>query len=263
MSEQYENPLLSNLKLPGETFTLPSCGVFYGNGELDDSVKNGEIHVYPMTTLDEIVIKTPDLLFSGQAVHQIFHRCIPQILNVGQILAIDVDFLLLCLRKVSYGNELQIVHTHTCENAVEHNYIVDIQEFIKNTKRVDPTKIINDYNITLPSGQVVNLNPIRFDDFVEIMQATNNSRDLEDPEQIRDIMAKAIANVIHDVNGTSNREFIIDWLKKVPPLYVKKLNEKIDSSFNWGPTFKTKITCLDCNTEVEIEVPTNPLTFFI
>jgi len=39
------NPLLENLRLPGETVRLPSGGMFYKNGELASHVNNGEIHV--------------------------------------------------------------------------------------------------------------------------------------------------------------------------------------------------------------------------
>ena len=39
------NPLLASLRIPGETFRLPSHGLFYTDGELDDSVVNGEVEV--------------------------------------------------------------------------------------------------------------------------------------------------------------------------------------------------------------------------
>ena len=56
-----ENPLLARVKLPGETFALPSGGIFYESGELDDSVNHGELHIYPMAAYDEVLIKTPSL----------------------------------------------------------------------------------------------------------------------------------------------------------------------------------------------------------
>lgn len=42
------NPLLSRIQMPGETFALPSGGVFYTHGELDDSVVNAEVRVHPI-----------------------------------------------------------------------------------------------------------------------------------------------------------------------------------------------------------------------
>ena len=54
------NPLLSKVKLPGRVFQLPSLGAFYQNGELDPAVKDGELHIHPMTALTEINLKNPD-----------------------------------------------------------------------------------------------------------------------------------------------------------------------------------------------------------
>ena len=87
------NPLLERIRIPGETFTLPSQGIFYKNGELDDDSKNGEVYIYPMVTYDEIVLKTPDKLFSGEAITEVFQRCVPQIKKPMELLAKDVDFI--------------------------------------------------------------------------------------------------------------------------------------------------------------------------
>jgi len=88
------NPLLTRVEMPGSTFQLPSRGLFYDNGELRDDVEMGEVHVHPMSAFDEILMKTPDALFSGEAVHKVFLRCIPQVLQPVELLAKDVDFLL-------------------------------------------------------------------------------------------------------------------------------------------------------------------------
>jgi len=119
-----DNPLLQRIQMPGETFRLPSGGLFYEKGILSEKVVDGEIHVFPMTGIDEITLKTPDLLFSGNAVKQVFSRCIPDVLQPGKLLAKDVDFLIICLRKVSFGSEMDLTYTHFREKAKEHNYRV-------------------------------------------------------------------------------------------------------------------------------------------
>jgi hypothetical protein len=47
-----ENPLLAKVQMPGKRFRLPSRGLFYNNGELADTVADGEIEVFAMTTVD-------------------------------------------------------------------------------------------------------------------------------------------------------------------------------------------------------------------
>ena len=85
MSE--ENALLNKIKLPGKRFRLPSLGLFYNDGELDDSVENGEIEVFSMTALDEISLRSPEFLFSGEAIERVFKRCIPEVKKALRLLA--------------------------------------------------------------------------------------------------------------------------------------------------------------------------------
>ena len=267
MSEQQENPatinpLLQRIQLPGETFTLPSGGLFYSPGVLDPSVKNAEIHVHPMTTIDEIVMKTPDMLFSGKAVEEVFARCIPQIREPLNLLAKDVDFLLTCLRKISYGEQIQIEYQHTCENAKTHTYTIDITQFIRNAKRIDPSNIGNNFSVTLPNGQVVKIQPMKFSEFVSIMQTMNSTDETMTPEKIRDELIDTAADVIIAVDEITDHTFIREWLGKIPPKYTRLLDKQINESSDWGPDFDTIITCKDCKKKVKVESPLNPLSFF-
>ena len=167
------NPLLSRVQMPGETFTLPSGGLFYVDGILDPSVENAEVHVHPMTAIDEIVMKTPDLLFSGKAAQQVFARCIPQVLDIKRLLSKDVDFLLACLRKVSYGEEMEVEYKHDCENAEMHSYMVNITKFMQKTKKIDPTTVAKKFTLDLPNGQKVKMKPVTFGQYIHLMQILN------------------------------------------------------------------------------------------
>lgn len=113
-----DNPLLRRFNhMPPETFRLPSGGVFYTNGELDDEVINGEVEVHPMTAIDEITIKSPDMMYQGTAIEKVFSRCIPQVLKPLELLTKDMDYLLVCLRIVTYGETLDLTWEcpPTCE----------------------------------------------------------------------------------------------------------------------------------------------------
>lgn len=255
------NPLLSRVKLPGETFTLPSGGLFYQGDELHPSVKNAEVHVHPMTALDEICIKTPDLLFSGEAVRQVFARCIPQVTNVDMLLAKDVDFLLTCLRKVSYGDELQIEHKHNCENAKNHTYVANVNNFIRAAKRLDATTFNKKFDVTLPNGQVVHMQPIRFKEFISVMHMMDPEQEAS-PEKIRDMMVESVSNIIKSVDEISDKDMIKEWLSTVPPQYIHLINDNIDKTLEWGPEFKSKIVCLDCKATTDVDIPMNPMYFF-
>lgn len=256
-----KNPLLDRVMIPGETFTLPSGAIFYNNGELSEDVTNGEITVNPMTALDEIVIKTPDLLFSGKAVEQIFKRCIPQVREPLQLLAKDVDFLLICLRKVSFGDSVEVTETHTCNNAKEHSYKLSVDYFIKKTKRIDPTTITSKYNIKLDNGQNVTLTPIKFKDYVDLMQQFDNENST--PDQIRDATIKTLCNTITSVDEIDDKKMIREWLNKIPASYIRQISDSIYETTDWGPTYEQPVICEDCGEEFTATAPLNPIAFFI
>ena len=125
------NPLLAKVKLPGKRFRLPSKGLFYNDGEIDESVVDGEIEVFSMTTIDEIILRSPEFLFNGEAIERVFTRCVPEIKKPLRLLATDVDFVLACLRIVSYGGTYQI-HTRCpdCETKQDKQNRVDRETFL-------------------------------------------------------------------------------------------------------------------------------------
>ncbi len=132
MTENNDNPLLQKLKLPGKRFRLPSRGLFYSNGEIDESVQDGEVEVFSMTTIDEVTLRSPEFLFTGEAIERVFRRCIPDILKPLELLSKDVDFLLACLRIVSYGGTYNITtRCPECEDIQQRINTSKLDEFMK------------------------------------------------------------------------------------------------------------------------------------
>jgi len=255
-----ENPLLKDERLPGETFRLPSLGLFYDEGVLDPSVEKGEIHVYPMTMMDEIIMRTPDKLLTGDSIKEVFPRVMPQILKPEELLQKDVDFLMICMRKVSYPEGISLPYEHDCKDAKEHRYAIDVTEFLTKTKNVASTKIKKDYKVVLDNGRTVTLQPVRYIDILALIESTGE--DISEDEQ-RDAAMKALLGVIKAVDEVTNRDHIYEWLKTIPRSYTRKLSETMEKTTEWGVDPVAKIKCRDCGEEVEVRVPLNPITFFI
>lgn len=264
MSETKSNPLLSKLRLPGETFQLPSQGLFYDNGELSDDVKNGEVEVYPMTTLDEIVFSTPDKLLSGKAVTEVFARCIPQIQKPMDLLTKDIDFLLICLRLVTFGPTMEVTYTHDCDNAEQHTYQVDLQKLIRSAKKVDPTTINNEYNVVLPNGQKVVIQPLKYERMLKIydLTATQKTDDNLSPEDTENLVVTMLSSVIESVDGIYEPELIEDWVKAISLGYKKQLEKALNELSEWGIDFSVNEYCQDCEEEITLPITANPVSFF-
>lgn len=250
-------------RLPGETFQLPSQGLFYKDGELDDSVVNGEVHVYPMTGLDEIIFRSPDKLLSGQAINEVFARCIPQIKKCNRLLSKDVDFLLMALRMVTYGPEVEIIFTHTCENAKQHHYMVPIRPLLAATKMIDPTTISDQYNITIQSGQHVCLRPSLFENTIMLYQSTLNAASDSEMQEMHQRLLDVLIGMIVSVDDVADSKLIGEWVRNLPANWLRDLSLRAKSSADWGVEQIAQIKCRDCGTELPIEVPINPINFFM
>lgn len=259
------NPLLERARLPGQTFKLPSKALFYTHGEVDDSVitSNGEVVVYPMVTVDEINIKTPDKLLNGTAITDVFKRCMPQILQPLELLSKDVDFLLICLRKVTYGGEYRFDYTHDCEDAKSHSYEIPLDPLISSAKVLDAKKVGKDYSLTLPNGQVVKLTPPKYFQMLKFFQTFGDTT-LENvnQEELTEQIIQTTVSMIDNVDGIHDKEQILEWAYTIPAGFARKIGERVNEVSSWGADLNTTITCRDCSKETEITISLNPLDFF-
>lgn len=256
------NPLLDRLRMPGSTFRLPSHGIFYKDGELDESVKNGEVDVFPMTAMEEIILNTPDKLLSGKGIMEVFAHCVPQIQKGQQLLSKDVDFLMVALRQVSFGNEMQITYRHDCEKALNRTYSVDLQKMIAETRTIDPTTINNEYVQTMPNGQVATLKPMTFGNVVQLLNTSAMAQGDADVTEMEAMIIDALAGVVSSVDGTSDTAMIREWVTKLPLGWKKRLEQAAQATTHWGIDFMTKQVCQDCKKPIEIQVSANPVSFF-
>jgi len=99
---------------PKLQISLPSQGKWWPPGSLE---KWQDLDVYSMTSGDEIAIKTPDILFNGDATVKLIQSCIPAIKNAWHVPLVDLYTVLAAIRMASYGENLAI--TSACPNCAE------------------------------------------------------------------------------------------------------------------------------------------------
>lgn len=263
-ADQRMNPLVRRVKLPGESFTLPSRGLLYDEGVLSADTQNGEIHVYPMTAIDELVMKSADKLFSGDAVRETFARCVPQVNDTSRLFAKDVDFLLTALFKVSYGPTISVTFTHTCENAEEHNYEIQLDQFLRTAGQLNPLEIETKFKFDC-HGQMVQFKPATYSDIIILnqhnqMEASNAN--ITNEQRLSNIMF-SLSTVIKNVDGVTDRGMIIEWLHSLPIGWLTEMSTAIETTSDWGVEFYADIVCEDCGEALKVPTNLNPVSFFI
>lgn len=283
------NPLLEGLKLPGRIFQLPSKGLFYTNGELSPEIKDGIVHVRPMSALDEINMKNADQLFSGSAVETVFRKCVQGIEKPDQLLAKDVDALMIYLRVVTYGPSYEFAARHNChipahlmldkdvepsdeikeelkqyfsEFRREHSYAADVEQIMAKIKYLDPTTLEDAYTVNLPEyNQVVKLRPNQYQQVLAIVRKNQNKTDISVAEQQENLIL-LLLGVIESINGVTDEAFIKEWAEQIQPSAVNRIGDKIENVDEWGAEMRWTCKCKDCGETFTVDIPINPVSFF-
>lgn len=256
-----DNPLLSELKIPGKTFTLPSRGIFYSNGELDESVQNGEVHIHPLSGFTELSLKNPDLLFNGKAIVRVFNECVPEIKKPLELAAKDVDAILFFLRMVTYGSEFRIEVKHTCEDAKAHGYAVNLEHVLANSSNIDPTMIANYQSPIVVRNKEVFTRPIRFTDVVALFHETGTKKEFSD-EDLERIAKLNVLSMIDRVDNVKNPAHILGWLQTLSTPELNEITDAAEAKNSWGINNIVKLKCRDCSHDMDVELPLNPINFF-
>jgi hypothetical protein len=257
--ETHNNPLLAKIKLPGRTFQLPSHGALYKNGEITGT--EGEVHVHPMSALAEISLKNPDLLFNGKALEQVFAECVPEIKKPNDLYGRDIDALMYYLRLVTYGPNFEIKVKHSCEGAKDHSYMVDLEQEALKIKQLDPTMAAEEFQVTLPNGQVVKVHPVKFSHMIKLFQMNVGKKEFS-TEDIKKNVVFNLTSLIESVDDITDRKDIEEWVSQITTPYQNKITSVIEKTNDWGPQQTVPIKCKDCEETFDVELPLNPISFF-
>lgn len=268
------NPLLGKVKLPGRVFALPSMGVFYGPGVLADSVKDGEVHVSPMSALMEMKIRSADLLYSGKIIKDICVECAPEILDPSKLISKDVDALFVFLRVATYGPTMSMSSQHNCKDAEAHQYEISIENILSAPNNAVLKHKETLYQVALSNGQIVNLKPNTYGDSLRIMhmkleldRAEAGGKKPSDDE-LEKIALDDLVNVIESVQNEANapkisdKAQIIEWLKAISKKLLTELMTGINRTDEWGFNYNLKLTCKDCGEVYDHALDLNPISFF-
>lgn len=256
-----QNPLLAKLRLPGRTFQLPSRGALYRNGELTPEAATAEVHVHPMTALTEINLKNQDLLFNGKAIEAVVSECVPEIKKPLELFGRDVDALLFFLRLTTYGSEFRIEVKHTCKDAKEHSYVVNLEELVMKMEYLDPSLIEQKRRVTLENGQTVITRPLRFRDIVNLYHLSGQKKELT-PDDVKELAITNLLSMIESVDDITDQKLIEEWCRGLTTPMMNKVSDAAEKLNSWGPDQIVKLRCKDCGEHMDVELPLNPVSFF-
>ena len=207
-------------------------------------------------------MKNPDQLYSGNAVNKVLPRCIEHVAKPLELASKDVDAIMVFLRIVTFGPMYDITTKHTCTNAKEHTYQINLDEIAESIKYIDPNDLDDIFSVTLKNGQHIKLSPTKYSTILNVVKKAQNKTELTVEEELAG-MYELLENVIISVDGITDRAKISEWIRIIPSRYLQQISDKLESIDDWGVNMDKTLICPDCGEPMTITLPLNPVYFFI
>lgn len=277
---QNTNPLKAFFRKPGIWIKLPSQGKYYNTlpADLNDM---GEIPVYPMTARDELMMKNADALLNGSAIKELVHSCTPSITDVDNMPSVDLDAILIAVRRCTYGESMDVTTTCTCEQAKETEVSVNLNSLIGQITTLgdlSPVELDNGVKIfirPISVKNVLNLNWVQYEQVRNLQVAEQQNVDektkVDMLQKSYEILTNETLRVISDCVDTvllpdgvtvTDNKLIYEWIKDLARPDYKKLEGEIMATNTKGIKKEFNVQCPSCNKTYQSSIDLNPTTFF-
>lgn len=275
-----ENPLIQAYKKPAVFVSLPSGAKWY-EPKPKLSVDN-ELAVYPMSARDELLTKTPDALFNGEANIALLESCCPDIENPRQIPVNDLLVLLIAIRQATYGNKFDVdLECPKCKHL--NQLTIDSAQLLSQIKEVE-----FETEVRLESNFKIIVRPYTIEDRT-LMQIQNIKRQKmvdnliasEDDDKTKSKMfgetfvelavltIDVITNCIISVQAPESSDVIVDkemireWLQNISKKDHDAIKDRVEALSDDGMDTNFKAKCIECSHDWSQEVELDVSNFFV
>jgi len=276
---QNSNPLSGHFRQPAIFLKLPSGGKYWPNGSIILPA-SGEVAVMPMTTKDEIMLRTPDALMNGQGVVSVIESCIPEIKNAWAAPTIDMDAILIAIRVATYGDTMQMDSKCTaCE--AENSHGIALTNMLLTLRSPDYNKFLVQDGLTFKfkPQNYYQSNKNNMNEFEEqkIIQLINNEDIDADTRKAQfdihlqkiidnniNILAQSTESITTESGDVvSEQEYIIDFYKNAPNPTIRAVQSKLKEISDEGSIKPARVVCEECNHEYNVSMVFDYANFFV
>jgi len=274
------NPLNQYFRVPGLHVSLPSGGAFTPPNEIELSI-TGELAVYPMAAKDEIWAKNPDGLLNGYSIEKIIMSCVPGIKNPRKLPNQDIDYLLLAIKKATFGNKLVITNKcPKCDQAHDYECLVD--DIMATSRPLEP-----EYTVRLNDELIAKIRPYDYEaatrtnlaafEETKLIQAVLGAN-MNGQDRIKtfsmsfekianlnlDLITDCVVSIISPTAEVTNRKHIKEFLQNAPKQYISAINEAMKVFQETGIDRSIHLVCHTegCGHEWTSEISFDPSHFF-
>lgn len=271
------NPLSRYFRQPAIYLKLPSGGQWWPPNSIEIP-ENQELAIYPMTAKDEIILKTPDALMSGQSMVNVIQSCVPGIKNAWHMPSVDLDAVLISIRLATYGSNMDF--ETTCSHCGHKNlHGLDLSQPLGQIKCPDfgPCVHYKDLNIKLKPQtykMITDANLIAFEE--QRINQTLIDSSLSDSdkaerltnslEKLVNLGIKACSNSTEYIElgdqRVTDRQHIDDFYANAEKNVVKLLQERVEELAKQSKIPEYDLRCEECTKEYKAELNFDYSSFF-
>lgn len=266
------NPLAKYTKIEVLTAKLISNDVIkYPDGVLGN--KGIKVGVCSRSARDEIVLNTPDMLMSGDAVTRVIENCCPNILNADELFVNDIEQILIAI-KVATKEDTYDINIKCPECGHEGRLERDLNLLLNTVTYINKIP-----SIILDNGLTIELKPLTWKEQCDINERMfniqskskyfDNNETMSDEEKTSafiseifepitkvnfDSIVYSISKIITpDGDEVTEREFISEWIGGQAKDVLKQIQDEINKLLNIGIDHTMNVECSECKHEWDVD----------
>ena len=276
---QNTNPLADFYRNAKLYVALPS-GTEYYTPDIVEMPEVGELPVYPMTAKDDLLTKNPDALLNGDAVIKLVKSCVPDVKKPAELLAPDMEALLIAIRHASSKEKYMEVNRNCPECEEPNRFDLDLSVVLLNCTEVEPFK-----KVELSNGLIATIPPTNYLHTVQgakaIIEQNREFRNIDTENS--DAQLKALGEAMEKLS-TMNYQVILEsinsieipggdvvtdtvqiseFLENVEKEIGMELNAAVSEVNNGGVEKEVEMQCSECSHVYKTPVNYDPVGFFL
>ena len=273
-----QNPLQRYFRQPSLYLTLPSMNRWYTATDIA-AAENGEVAVYGLTAIDDIMLNTPDAMLNGQALEKVISNCVPSIKNVKSLLLPDLDAIFVAIKLATTGqgypmdrNCPKCAHDNTQDLNCQH--VLDNMTFVDNSDcslELNELKIfVRPYTFEMrhifmqrqfEEQNLVNQLSTELDDFARSKIIAESVERLS--RITYELVSRSVEKIqLPDGNMVTDHDQIKEWLFNITSSQAEAVINQVTALNQVGVQKTIQFTCAACAHEWSEQAEFDPISFF-
>jgi hypothetical protein len=277
------NPLSKYFRQAGAYVRLPTLGIWYTDGSVNLN-DEGEIPIYPLSAIDDILLNTPDAMLNGQALEKVIKNCAPDVKDIKKLLIPDLETIFVGMKAASNNGKFDLDRKcPKCE--YENTYEVNCNGLLATSTIINE----NDRKITFNGELEVWVKPYTFEmrqlfikrEFAEekLLRSIDESNKQIDELEKAKILAESvdrISNITFDLVSKSIEKIVLlqtnetitdknhinEWLTNISKKEADIVIETVNKLNSVGPNKEFPAQCTKCEHTWTETLNFDPSSFF-